>query len=122
MRWVFKVVTRQTFDDWPADGPWSGNDKDRADGFIHLSAGAQVAGTLDKHYPGVDGLCLLWLAEDDLPPDDLRWEVSRGGAPFPHLYAPLHRHWVKRVDPLPIVDGRHRLPPDLPASSSSTTP
>lgn len=113
MAWVFKIVRRDVFEGWASTEPWSGTDKDRSDGFIHLSAGDQLSGTLDKHYSGVDELLLLWLPTEALPTEQLRWEPSRGGALFPHLYGPLQKGWVARVDLLPIVDGRHQLPADL---------
>ena len=72
---------------------------DLADGYIHLSAEPQVVGTLDKHFVGQDG---LWLARVDLQQlgDAVRWEVSRGGALFPHVYAPLPLAAVTALAPL----------------------
>jgi uncharacterized protein (DUF952 family) len=114
MSWVFKVVPRAVLEAWDERAPWGGSAADQRDGFIHLSAGDQIAGTLAKHYAEQDHLVLLWLPTDALPDDQLRWEPSRGGALFPHLYGPLWRAWVARADDLPLVEGRHQLPADLP--------
>lgn len=69
------------------------------DGYIHLSAEPQVAGTLDKHFAGQSE---LWLARVDLVAlgDAVRWEVSRGDALFPHIYAPLPLSAVTALGPL----------------------
>lgn len=114
MSWVFKVVRREFYEAWGDRQPWDGSSADLRDGFIHLSRGDQVAGTLAKHYAGHDDLVLLWLPTEALPEDQLRWEPSRGGALFPHLYGPLWRSWVARADDLQLVEGLHRLPTDLP--------
>jgi uncharacterized protein (DUF952 family) len=110
MTWVFKIADAATWAAVSEDGAWAGTEKDQRDGFVHLSAKDQVAGTLAKHYPGREGLLLLWIDAAALPPDALRWEPSRGGAPFPHLYAALRRDWVSHADPLPVEDEVHRLP------------
>lgn len=66
---------------------FAGSADDLRDGFIHLSSAEQVAGTLERHFAGEAGLVL---AEVDVADDRaLRWELSRGGAAFPHLYRPL---------------------------------
>jgi uncharacterized protein (DUF952 family) len=62
---------------------------DARDGFIHLSARGQVAGTLAAHFAGVEGVELLAIDAARLARGALRWEVSRGGDRFPHLYGPL---------------------------------
>lgn len=61
---------------------------DVADGFVHFSTSEQVEGTLNKHFAGEPDLTLLAVEADTLG-DDLKWEASRGGALFPHLYRPL---------------------------------
>jgi beta-hydroxylase len=87
-RTAFKILTAQQWAQFEADGIFRGAPVDLADGYIHLSAADQVQGTLDKHFAGQDGLVI---AEVDLEMlgDDIRWEVSRGDALFPHLYGPL---------------------------------
>jgi uncharacterized protein (DUF952 family) len=66
---------------------------DAADGYVHFSTAAQVAATLDAHFQGHDGLMLVAVNADGCG-DAVRWEASRGGDLFPHLYAPLHDDMV----------------------------
>jgi uncharacterized protein (DUF952 family) len=84
---AYKVLTA---DQWAAlkTGSFAGAPIDQADGFIHLSTAAQLAETLDRHFAGQDGLVI---AAIDLvaPGSAVRWEPSRHGQLFPHLYAPL---------------------------------
>lgn len=84
-------------DDWLAcqrDGtlPWA--PVDLRDGFIHLSAAHQVHETAAKHFHGRTNLVVLAIDPRRLPHGALRWEVSRGGEPFPHLYGDLPREAV----------------------------
>lgn len=113
MGWVFKIIDRDAWAAWPDRSTWPGTAKDLEDGFVHLSGADQVRGTLAKHYAGRVDLLLLWIPEHALPAAALRWEPSRGGALFPHCYAPLNKDWVKRADPLPLLDDRHQLPADF---------
>ncbi len=85
---AFKILTSDQWVSFARDGAFAGAPVDLADGYIHLSAADQVEGTLDKHFAGQDGLVI---AEVDLGllGDAVKWEVSRGGAHFPHLYAVL---------------------------------
>jgi uncharacterized protein (DUF952 family) len=83
---------------------------DLADGFIHFSIAGQVAETAAKHFAGQDDLLLVAVVEAALG-DRLKYEVSRGGALFPHLYADLPLSAVLWVKPMPLgADGIHRLP------------
>ncbi|MCB9681187.1 MAG: alpha/beta fold hydrolase [Alphaproteobacteria bacterium] len=108
---VYKLVDRATWQTAP--DPWPGAPVDLADGFVHFSAAHQVDGTLRKHFAGQPDLLLLAIDPGRLPPGTLRWEVSRGGARFPHLYAPLPHDAVVTTTPL-AVDARGE--PVLPAS------
>lgn len=91
---------------------------DLADGFIHFSAAGQVAETAAKHFAGQSDLVLVAVRAEALG-GALRWEVSRGGALFPHLYGPLPLSAVRSVVPLPLgADGRHVLPPEIAQPSS----
>lgn len=80
-------------------GAFAGAEVDVRDGFIHLSKAEQIAETLEKHFAGQSG---LWLAAVDLERcgDALRWEVSRGGQLFPHLYGMLTMMVVVALAPL----------------------
>lgn len=103
--YVFKVVPAAMWRAAPE--PWSGAPVDLRDGFVHLSAAGQVAGTLARHFTAEEGLLLLWVAPERL--DDLRWEVSRGGQPFPHLYGGLTRSAVVHEEALALSGGVHVL-------------
>lgn len=70
------------------DGVWSGSEVDLRDGFVHLSAWEQVLGTLEKHFGGQSDLQLVGVPEESVR-NELRWEISRGGQEFPHLYREL---------------------------------
>ena len=85
---AYKILTAEQWALFQADGVFLGAPVDLADGYIHLSTSDQVQGTLDKHFGGASGLVI---AEVDLAAlgDTVKWEVSRGGALFPHIYAPL---------------------------------
>lgn len=92
---------------------FTGSPADLKDGFIHLSTAAQAAETAARHFAGESGLVLAEIAPDRLT-SPLKWEPSRGGALFPHLYGPLPlgavvRTWVLSLGP----DGRHAFPPGL---------
>lgn len=110
---VYRLLSES---DWAAaqsTGSFRGSEHDLRDGFIHFSTAEQVAETAAKHYAGRAGLLLLGVRVEALGAA-LRWEVSRGGALFPHLYAELAVSAVARVDAVPLAaDGRHVLPTDL---------
>ena len=72
---------------------------DIADGYIHLSCASQVAATLDKHFSGIDGLALAAVDLSRLG-DTVRWEASRDGQLFPHIYGLLPVEAVVSVAPL----------------------
>jgi uncharacterized protein (DUF952 family) len=85
---VYKVMSAEELSQMERDGVFRGSPVDIADGYIHLSCGAQLAETLDKHFSGVDGLVLAAVDLSRLG-DTVRWEPSRGGQLFPHIYGPL---------------------------------
>ena len=107
---VYKIMTETDFDAAMREGRYAGSADDLRDGFIHLSAGHQVAGTLAVHFVGQTDLVLLALDAGRLG-GDLKWEASRGGALFPHLYAPLDIAALLWAELLPLGEnGRHSLP------------
>ena len=107
MSLILKIVPRALWLEAEAIGTFAGAPVDRADGFIHFSAPEQVAETAEKHFAGQHDLLLVAVEPERLG-EALRWEVSRGGAKFPHLYAPLILADVAWVKPLPLGrDGRH---------------
>ncbi len=102
---IYKIFRRPEYEAFTAAGESLGAPVDLADGYVHLSTAEQVAGTAAKHFADEDGLMLLALEADGL--DGLRWEVSRGGAAFPHLYRPLRAGDVLWARPLPLTAQGH---------------
>jgi len=97
---AYKVLTREEFTQWQADGTFAGSPADRADGFIHLSTVDQLSGTLPQHFSGISGLHIA-LIDLTVLGDTVRWEPLRGGALFPHVYGDL---------PLAAMTSFERLP------------
>jgi uncharacterized protein (DUF952 family) len=107
---IYKICSASAWKDAESGGRFEGSADDRADGFIHFSAAHQLEGTAAKHFAGARDLLLIAVAPDRLGAD-LKWEPSRGGDLFPHLYAPLDLRHVLSVLPLPVgEDGRHCFP------------
>ena len=100
-------------DEWAAaveSGTYRGSSQDLADGFIHFSTAAQIIESARRHRAGQDGLFLLAVDADRLG-DRVKWEPSRGGDLFPHLYGPFDPAESASVRPLPLgADGVHIFP------------
>ena len=109
---IYKIFRADEWATLESDHATRGAPIDLADGYIHFSTDAQVAETAAKHFAGIDGLWLAAMDETGLG-DALKWEVSRGGALFPHLYRPLQRAEVVWCVRMPLTEGGHRLPDDL---------
>jgi uncharacterized protein (DUF952 family) len=110
---IYKICPAALWSDAEAKGRFDGAPIDLADGYIHFSTAAQVAETAAKHFAGQDGLLLIAIDDGRLGPE-LRYEPSRGGALFPHLYAPLDPKTARWVVPMPLKsDGSHTLPETL---------
>lgn len=110
---VYKIAPRSLWTTAERAGRFDGAPVDHADGFIHFSTGAQAFETAAKHFSGQDDLVLVAVDAAALG-DSLKWEVSRGGALFPHLYGPLPLTAVAWVRPLPLgPDGAHAFPEDM---------
>lgn len=93
---AFKIFTADEWQKFEADGRFVGAPVDLADGYIHMSTSDQLDGTLEKHFAGQEGLVIAEIDLSDFG-DALRWELSRGGALFPHLYAELPISSVRAV-------------------------
>ena len=107
---IYKIAPQALWREAEAKGVFAGAPVDLADGYIHFSTAAQAAETAAKHFAGQDDLLLVAVDAGRLGAA-LKWEVSRGGALFPHLYAPLDPAAVAWVRPLPLgEDGRHVFP------------
>ena len=86
---LYKICPRQSWSEALERGALPISRDDLRDGYVHLSAAHQVRASLDKHFAGQTQLLLLVIASAGLPTGSLRWEPSRGGELFPHLYAEL---------------------------------
>jgi uncharacterized protein (DUF952 family) len=114
-RTVFKIASASTWDEACRAGAFAGSDADTRDGFIHLSAHHQLAATAAKHFAGQRDLLLVAFDAGALG-DRLKWEVSRGGDLFPHLYGPLPTKAALWTKLMPLGDdGVPLLPQDLDA-------
>ncbi|RWM25653.1 MAG: DUF952 domain-containing protein [Mesorhizobium sp.] len=106
---IYKIAPEAMWREAERNGRFTGAPIDIADGFIHFSTAAQVRETAAKHFAGQADLLLIAIEEAKLG-DALKYEVSRGGALFPHLYAPLDLDAVLWVKPLPLgADGSHQF-------------
>lgn len=85
---IYKLADRAEWERARASGAYEGSAVDRADGYIHMSTSAQLAETARRHYAGRDRLVLAAIDPPALG-QALRWEASRGGDLFPHLYGAL---------------------------------
>jgi uncharacterized protein (DUF952 family) len=104
---IYKILSADAWRAALAHGRFDGAGVDLADGYIHFSTAAQVEETAEKHFAGQDDLLLVAVEEGKLG-DKLVYEVSRGGALFPHLYAPLPTAAVAFAAPLRrLPDGAH---------------
>lgn len=116
-RIVYKLLTLADWQAAAAAKVFSGSGIDVADGFIHLSAADQVGETLSRHFASVAGTLVLLAVDLGLVEGDVKWEPSRGGALFPHVYGTIPLAAVVAAEPLTQDrDGSHRLPADLPTS------
>jgi uncharacterized protein (DUF952 family) len=107
---IYKICPAPLWREAERAGAFRGSPVDIADGFIHFSAAGQVAETAARHFAGQRDLVLVAVDAEALGPA-LKWEPSRGGALFPHLYAPLDTRLAVSVAPMPVGDdGRHILP------------
>ena len=95
---IYKLCPRILWDEAERRGQFDGAPVDLADGFIHFSTADQLQETADRHFRGVPDLLVIAVDAENLG-DDLRWEPSRGGGLFPHLYAPLSLADVLSVRP-----------------------
>ena len=107
---IYKIAPETLWREAEAKGSFTGAPIDIADGFIHFSTAAQARETAAKHFAGQSGLLLIAIDGARLG-DALKYEVSRGGALFPHLYGVLELKNVLWVKPLPLgADGAHQVP------------
>ena len=111
---IYKVCSKGVWEEMRQRASWNGSAADLRDGFIHFSTEAQLEGTVRKHYVGQPDLKLLAIDADRLG-DALKWETSRGGDLFPHLYGPLPISTVLSAQDLAVlpdgtIDSQRLLP------------
>ena len=106
---IYKICSAAEWRDAEAAGAYRGSAVDHRDGFIHFSTAEQAGETAARYFAGQADLVLVAVDVAALG-DVLRWEPSRGGALFPHLFAELPLAAVIGVPPLPQVDGRLVFP------------
>ncbi len=106
---IFKIFRRAEWDAFRSAGETRGAPVDIADGFIHFSTAEQVVETVARHFASESDLVLVAVDPDKLD-TGLRWEPSRGGALFPHLYRPLHLTEVIWDKSLPLGATGHIFP------------
>ncbi|WP_170372506.1 DUF952 domain-containing protein [Ruegeria arenilitoris] len=109
---IYKIFRAEEWAALQAQGETRGAPIDVADGFVHFSTAEQAAETAAKHFAGVENLTLVACDAQKMG-DDLRWEVSRGGALFPHLYRNMRMADVVWAKPLPLENGAHRFPEEM---------
>jgi uncharacterized protein (DUF952 family) len=109
---IYKICESVLWREAQAAGVFRGAAVDLSDGFIHFSTAAQVSETAARHFAGARDLLLIAVDADALG-GALRWEPSRGGALFPHLYGTLALAAVRWVKPLAIGAGGGHVFPEL---------
>ena len=110
MTTIYKICQAADWAEAQRAGEFRGSAADCADGYIHFSTATQVAETAAKHFASMSDLVLVAVVAEDLG-SALRWEPSRGGALFPHLYGALPAAAVRWVKPLRLdAGGRHVFP------------
>ncbi|MEP7031119.1 MAG: DUF952 domain-containing protein [Pseudolabrys sp.] len=108
---IYKILPAALWREAERAGKFRGSAVDIADGFIHFSTAAQAEETAAKHFAGQSDLVLASVDAEELG-ERLKWEPSRGGALFPHLYGDLELGAVTKVEPLTLSpDGSHKFPP-----------
>jgi uncharacterized protein (DUF952 family) len=107
---VYKICARGLWEEAQRRGSFEGSAVDSRDGFIHFSTASQVRETAARHFAAVADLVLI-AVDVGLLAESLRWEPSRGGDLFPHLYGSLPLEAVLWTQPLPLdARGRHLFP------------
>ena len=106
---IFKLFRKDEWLKFKASGKTDGAPIDVSDGFIHFSKASQVKETAAKHFKGEKDLVLVSCYADNLKPD-LKWEISRGGDLFPHLYRHLLVEDIISQIEIPKIKGIHKFP------------
>ncbi len=118
-RTIYIICTAAQWREAERAGIFLGAPIDRQDGYIHFSTADQVAETAAKHFPGAHDLVLVAVDAPSLGPM-LKWETSRGGALFPHLFASMSPSSVLWVKALPLDQSGRHVFPDLSDGGEQT--
>ncbi|MFO0990589.1 MAG: DUF952 domain-containing protein [Hyphomicrobiales bacterium] len=113
MALIYKICSASDWEGAVKEGAFRGSPVDLRDGFIHLSAAHQVRETARRHFAGQEGLVLVAFETDDFGPS-LKWEASRGGDLFPHVYGVLPVGKARWVAHLPRGAQGHIFPDEVP--------
>jgi len=105
---IYKIFRDAEWARMQADGTTPGAPIDVADGYVHFSGADTIAKTAALYFADIPDLWLVAVQADGL--DGLRWETSRGGAAFPHLYRAFDMADVAWAKPLPVINGYHQFP------------
>jgi len=111
-RYIYKVLTLGQWTDFQQNGAFKGSPVDLQDGYIHLSCVPELVETMDKYYADQPEVALLQVDANAVS-DDLKYEASRGGIEFPHLFADLLMGAIGKVWLLSPREGRYTLPDDI---------
>jgi len=113
-RKIYKIVRTPDWISAEKAGVFKGSPDDARDGFVHFSASHQVRGTAARYFGGQEGLMLV-AADASALGEALKWETSRGGEKFPHLYGDLPMSAIVWTTPIPLgPDGQHVFPDEIP--------
>jgi uncharacterized protein (DUF952 family) len=116
MTTIYKICEAAQWAEAERAGAFHGSGIDLTDGYIHFSTAGQVAETAAKHFARKPALVLVAVAAEDVS-GALKWEPSRGGALFPHLYGMLPMTAVRWAKPLSLdAGGTHVFPPEMAAA------
>ena len=105
---IYKIFRAPEWADLQTNGETEGAPIDVADGYVHFSTAETVVKTTELYFADIDGLVLVACEADNM--DEVKWEPSRGGALFPHLFRKMRMTDVVWHKPLPLVDGVHQFP------------
>lgn len=114
---IFKIFRADEWETLRHDKVSQGAPIDVTDGYIHFSTATQAAETAAKHFAGETDLMLIAVEVERLG-SDLKWEVSRGGQLFPHLYRDMRLSDVAWAQPLPLENDVHQFPAGMEDASS----
>jgi uncharacterized protein (DUF952 family) len=112
LRALYKIIDMNAWREAEAAGVFKGAAIDLKDGYIHLSTAAQVTETARLHFAGVANLLLVAI-DESVVSNDLKWEASRGGQLFPHVYGTIDPSEILWAKPMPWNGEAHTFPPEL---------